>query len=41
MKKGPAGPSVFSESAEAQPGVLPTPLLKDIGIRFETKHGTA
>ena len=22
-------------------GVLPTPLLKDIGIRFETKHGTA
>ncbi|MGM9490172.1 NAD(P)-binding domain-containing protein [Ideonella sp. YS5] len=22
-------------------GLLPTPLLKDIGIRFETKHGTA
>jgi len=22
-------------------GVLPTPLLKEIGIRFETKHGTA
>lgn len=22
-------------------GVLPTPLLKDIGIRFETKHGSA
>jgi thioredoxin reductase len=22
-------------------GVLPTPLLKDIGIRFETKHGKA
>jgi thioredoxin reductase len=22
-------------------GQLPTPLLKDIGIRFETKHGTA
>ena len=41
--KTKAGPATLRNQAVivCAGGLLPTPLLQKIGIRFETKHGTA